>query len=64
MKKVKLNKKQIDRLSEYFANLSLLILGTIVVPQFISVSKLSLINLIFGIIGTVLFIIISLILLK
>jgi hypothetical protein len=61
---MKLNEKQLDRFSEYLANFSLLIFGTVVIPQFIGEPKLQISNLIFGVMATMIFLFISLELLK
>lgn len=61
--KVKFNENQLDRLSEYLANFSLLIFGTVVVPQLVGGINLSVASFVLGLIATALFLIISLILL-
>ena len=61
---IKLNEKQTDRLSEYLGNFSLLIFGTVVVPQFISGSRLNFISLFVGVGLTILLIVASLDMLK
>ncbi|OGK17119.1 hypothetical protein A2774_04870 [Candidatus Roizmanbacteria bacterium RIFCSPHIGHO2_01_FULL_39_12c] len=62
--KVKLNENQTDRLSEYMGNMSLLILGTVVISQFISNARLNIFSLILGTGLTILFLVISLDILK
>ena len=64
MTKIKLNKNQIDRLSEYLGNFSLLIFGTVVVPQFIGSGRLNFISLFVGVGLTILLIVASLDMLK
>lgn len=62
--KIKFTEDQLNRLSEYFSNLSLLVLGTVVIPQIIGISKLAMFSLIFGLIATFIFVVISLVLIK
>ncbi|KKP59480.1 MAG: hypothetical protein UR54_C0027G0002 [Candidatus Roizmanbacteria bacterium GW2011_GWA2_34_18] len=59
MMKVFFNKKQLDRLSEFFSNISIVFLASIVSPVFIG-NKLSLDLLVLGIILTSGFLLLSL----
>lgn len=62
--KIRLNDKQIDRFSEYLANFSLLIFGTVIVPQFIAKGALDFVSLLTGFFLTILLIAMSLEMLK
>lgn len=59
-----LNDKQLDRLSEFLSNLSLLFVATLVVPNIFGVSKLNMSDLMSGIGLTILFLFTSMILIR
>lgn len=58
------NDKQLDRLSDFCSNLSILVIATLVLPNIFSIGKPSLDNLVSGVILTLLFIISSMVLVK
>ncbi len=58
-----LNQKQLDRLSEFLANFSLLIVATLVLPNIFGLDKPNIGNLLSGMILTILFLLISMVLL-
>jgi len=45
-------KKRLDRLSEFFSNLSLVFVGTMIIPPFINAEKINLQTLVLGIVLT------------
>lgn len=58
------NDKQLDRISEYLSNLSLLVVATLVLPNIFGGSKPDMNVLISGIILTIMFLLASMILLR
>jgi len=62
LKPAELSEKQLDRLSEFCSNLSLLLLSSIVIPELFGFDKALLPSLIFGISATVFSLILSLLL--
>lgn len=61
---LKLNDKQMDRLSEFFSNFSLLIIATLVLPNLFGVDKTGVNDILSGIVLSVYFLLASLILLR
>lgn len=59
-----LNNKQLDRLSEFLANLSLLFIATLVLPNIFGNTKLNMNDFLSGVGLTILFLLVSMILIR
>ena len=59
-----LTDKQLDRLSEFLSNLALLLVASLILPNLIGVDKLNMMELILGLISTLIVLYLSLFILK
>ncbi|MBI2315063.1 hypothetical protein HYU93_03335 [Candidatus Daviesbacteria bacterium] len=59
-----LNDKQLDRVSEFMSNFSLLMIASLVLPSFVGVDKLNLGELLSGLVLTIVFLLGSLFVLR
>lgn len=59
-----LNDKQLDRLSEFLSNLSLLIVVTLVIPNVIGIDKPNITELLGGILLTILLLSVSMVIIR
>ena len=59
-----LNNRQLDRLSEFLANLSIVIVASLIIPNVFNVDKLNLFELVLGVVFTLSLLITSLVVLR
>lgn len=59
-----LNDKQLDRLSEFLSNLSLLLIASLILPNLTGIGKSNMLELTLGLISTIIVLSLSLLILK